>query len=74
MKPLKITQVGNSLGVILSREVLSKLRSEKGDKLFVIETPEGIELRSYDPEFSEQMDLASELMKENRDVLRKLSE
>jgi putative addiction module antidote len=71
---LKLTNVGNSVGVILPKELLSKLRVEKGDTLYVVETSSGIELTSYRPDFASQMDAAEEIMRENRDVLKKLSQ
>ena len=74
MTTLKVTTVGNSVGVVLPKEVLAKLRVSKGDALYVLETPDGIELTPYRPDFAQQMDLAREVMHENRDVLRKLSE
>jgi putative addiction module antidote len=73
MATLKLTTVGNSVGVILPRELLSRLRVDKGDSLYVVETPDGIELTAYRPDFAAQMDLAEEVMRENRDVLRKLA-
>ncbi len=74
MTTLKVTTVGNSAGVVLPREVLQHLRVEKGDTLYVLETPNGIELVAYDPEFAGQMEAAEQAMREDRDVLRKLSE
>jgi len=74
MTEVKVTTVGNSTGVVLSKELLAKLRVQKGDKLFVTETPNGIELSSYNPEFAAQMEFGEEIMRENRDVLRKLAE
>lgn len=71
---LKITTVGNSVGVVLPREILERLRVEKGDSLFATETPEGIELRAYDEEFEEDMAVAEQVMRENRELLRKLAE
>ena len=73
MTTLRVTTVGNSVGVVLPKEILGKLRVSKGDALYVLETPNGIELTPYRPDFAEQMDLAREVMHENRDVLRKLS-
>ena len=70
---LKLTTVGNSVVVVLPKEILSKLRVEEGDTLYVVETPEGIELTAYRPDFAAQMDAAEEIMHENRDVLRKLA-
>ena len=74
MHPLKITTVGNSAGVVLSREILERLHVEKGDLLYAIETPNGIELTPYNPQFAEQMEVAEKVMREDRDVLRKLAE
>ncbi|MCP4707519.1 MAG: AbrB/MazE/SpoVT family DNA-binding domain-containing protein [Planctomycetes bacterium] len=74
MTTLKVTTVGNSVGVVLPKEILSKLRVTKGDTLYVLETPDGVELTRYHPDFARQMDLAKGVMHENRDVLRKLGE
>ena len=74
MTSLKITTVGNSVGVVLSKEILAKLRVDKGDTLYAIETPNGIELTGYDPDFATQMDAAETIMRDNRDVLKKLAE
>ena len=73
MAVLKITQVGNSLGVTLPKEILAKLHVKKGDSLFIVETPNGIELTPYDPEFERQMEIARDLMKRSRNVLKKLA-
>ncbi|MFZ4542138.1 MAG: AbrB/MazE/SpoVT family DNA-binding domain-containing protein [Rickettsiales bacterium] len=71
---LKITTIGNSVGIILSKELLAKLRVGKGDLLFATETPDGITLRAHNPEFAHAMELAEEIMREHRDVLKKLAE
>jgi putative addiction module antidote len=70
---LKLTTVGNSIGVVLPKELLSKLRVDKGDTLYVVETPDGIELTAYRPDFATQMDAAETIMRQNKDVLRKLA-
>jgi putative addiction module antidote len=74
MAIIKLTTVGTSVGVVLPRELLAKLRVDKGDVLYVVETPDGIELTPYRPDFAQQMDLAEDIMRENRDVLRKLAQ
>ena len=71
---LKIVTIGNSVGVVLSKEILEKLRVRKGDSVFAIETSKGIELTPYNPELAEQMKLAEQVMREDRDALRKLAE
>ena len=47
---------------------------DKGDTLYVLETPRGIEISPYDPDFAEQMEVAERVMREDRDVLKKLAE
>lgn len=74
MSTLKLTTVGSSTGVVLPVELLNRLRVKKGDVLHVVETPNGIELTPYDPEFAEQMEIAEEVMREDRNVLKKLAE
>jgi len=71
---LKVTTVGNSVGVILPKDVLARLRVEKGDTVYVTETPKGVELTAFDEEFARQMEAAEKIMREDRDVLRKLAE
>ena len=71
---LKITAIGNSAGVILPKELLAKLRLDKGDELYAIETPDGIRLTTYDPVFAAQMEVAERVMREDRDLLRKLAQ
>ena len=74
MNRMKVTTVGNSIGIVLNKEVLTTLRVSKGDVLYATETPNGIELSAYDPEFARQMDMAENIMREERNVLKKLSE
>jgi putative addiction module antidote len=74
MTPLKITTVGNSVGIILPKELLEKLRVDQGDTLFVIETQNGIELIPNNPELAAHMEIAERVMQEDRDVLRRLAE
>ncbi|MBS1768319.1 MAG: AbrB/MazE/SpoVT family DNA-binding domain-containing protein [Acidobacteria bacterium] len=71
---LKITTVGNSAGIVLPKELLERMRVTKGDSLYATETPDGIELRAFDEEFAEDMAVAERVMRENRDLLRKLAE
>lgn len=73
MTTLKLTQIGNSLGVILPKEFLTKMKLEKGDELFITDCPDGLRITTHDAEFEAQMKLAREIMKENRAVLRELA-
>tara|TARA_B100001057_G_scaffold239630_1_gene239866 strand:- start:19 stop:246 length:228 start_codon:yes stop_codon:yes gene_type:complete len=71
--PLKVTKIGNSAGVILPKEVLAKLRVGLGDQLYLTEGPDGVRLTAYDPDFAEDMELAEEIMREDRNILRALA-
>ena len=71
---VKVTTVGSSTGIVLPKELLGKLNISKGDTLYVTETPDGLKLTPYDEEFVRVMEAASRIMRENRDVLRKLAE
>ncbi|MBC7730399.1 MAG: AbrB/MazE/SpoVT family DNA-binding domain-containing protein [Bacteriovorax sp.] len=73
MHALKLTQIGNSVGVILPKEVLARLKLSKGDTLHVTETPDGIALTPYDPSFEAQVELGREFLREYRDTFRALA-
>jgi putative addiction module antidote len=73
MTSVKLITLGNSTGVVLPKEILQRLRVNPGDALNVIETPRGIELTPYAPDFAAQMDVAERVMQEDRDVLKKLA-
>ncbi|EZQ18118.1 AbrB/MazE/SpoVT family DNA-binding domain-containing protein [Halopseudomonas bauzanensis] len=71
---LKITSIGNSAGVILPKDILARLRLEKGDELYVLETPDGIKLTTFDPTLAEQMEVADKVMRKRRNLLHKLAQ
>ncbi len=71
---LKLTSIGNPVGVILPRELLAKLGVGKGDTLYAIDTPDGLRLTTADPEFEAQMTVARRIMKQRRAALRELDQ
>ncbi|MFC2049090.1 AbrB/MazE/SpoVT family DNA-binding domain-containing protein [Chlamydiota bacterium] len=73
MLKAKVTTVGNSAGIVLSKEVLSKLHAGKGDEVFLIETPNGYEIVAYDPEFEKQMKAAEKIRKKRKNLMRLLA-
>ncbi len=73
MHTLKLTQIGNSVGVILPKEVLARLKLEKGDVLHVTDTPDGVRLTPHDPVFEAQMTAARAVMRKRRNVLHELA-
>ncbi|MHB1429187.1 MAG: AbrB/MazE/SpoVT family DNA-binding domain-containing protein [Rhodocyclaceae bacterium] len=70
---LKLTQIGNSVGVVLPKEALSALQLEKGDTIHLSATPEGFQLTPYDPTLDEQLQLGREFMREFRDTFHALA-
>jgi len=73
MYTLKLTQVGNSVGAIFPKEVLTRLNLEKGDELYLTDSPDGLRITVHNPEFETQMKAARDIMKKRRAVLRELA-
>ena len=73
MLKLKVTGIGSSLGVVLPKEALSRLRVEKGDSLYLTEAPDGFRVTPYDPEFEQAMTVARRVMNRRRNALRELA-
>ena len=71
---VKITTIGSSVGIVLPKEILGLLHVEKGDTLYISETPGGVRLSPYDATFVQKLDVFEQVMRENRDVLKKLAE
>ena len=70
---VKVTAIGNSMGIVLPKEALAKLRAEKGDVLFLVDTPDGLTLTPYQQDFESQMDAAEKVMKKYRNALHALA-
>jgi putative addiction module antidote len=73
-RTLKVRRIGNSLGVVLPKEVLAKLRVGEGDELSVSETPGGVVLKSEDQDTVELMKMAEDVMRKRRRVLKALAQ
>jgi putative addiction module antidote len=74
MVELKVRKIGNSLGVVLPREAISRLRADEGERLFLIEGPNGTyQLTPYDPAFEKKMRKAEEIIGRYRNTLHALS-
>lgn len=71
---LKLIAVGDSTGLVLPDELLAKLGVRQGDDLHVLETPDGVRLSRSDAEFDRHLDVAEDVMRRRRDLLRKLAE
>ena len=70
---LTLRKIGTSTGVILPKAELDRLHLQEGDELHLIETPNGLELTPYDPEFEAQMTSAEKVLKKYRNTLRELA-
>ena len=73
MLEVKVTAIGNSMGIVLPKEALSKLKAGKGDILYLVEGPEGLTITPYKADFAEQMDAAEIVMKRYKNALRELA-
>ena len=73
MFSLKLTQIGNSVGVVLPKEALTLLHVDKGDTLYLSESPEGFLLSPYDPTLERQLAEGREFMREYRDTFHALA-
>ena len=74
MIALKLTQIGNSVGVILPKEALAKLGVGKGDTLYLTQAPGGdMRISSYDQDVARQIAIGEEIMDEYRDTFRALA-
>ena len=73
MLKLKVTKIGNSLGVVLPKEMLARLKVEQGDALCFTEAPDGYRVVAYDEAIVEQIAEGREFMREFRETFRALA-
>jgi putative addiction module antidote len=74
MVTLKVRKVGNSIGLVLPKEVVSRLRAGEGDEVFLLEGPNNTyRLTPFDPAFQQKMEKAEEIMSRYRNTLHVLS-
>jgi len=71
--PVKVRRVGNSLGVILTKDVVESLGVAEGDELFAVRTPDGIRLTPYDPDFAQAIESTRDYMRRHRNALNDLA-
>ncbi len=72
-RTLKVRRIGNSLGVVLPKDVLAKLRVGEGDRLSVSETAGGVELSPFNDRVAEQIEIMRDLARRYRNALRELA-
>jgi putative addiction module antidote len=70
---LKVRRVGNSLGVVLPKELLAHLKVNEGDTMTLTEAQDGIRLTASNPEFARSMAVFESLNRRYRNALRELA-
>lgn len=73
MATLKLRAVGNSVGVVLPKELLARLNLAEGDSLQVVESPDGLLLTVVPQETEAQLDLGREMMRKYRETFAALA-
>ena len=73
MIKVKVTAIGNSMGILLPKEALNKMKVSKGDALYLVENPDGFTLTPYQEDFKNQVDAAKDIMKRYRNTLHELA-
>jgi putative addiction module antidote len=73
MTTLRLTKIGTSTGTVLPKEMLTRLKVEKGDSLYAVETPEGYLITPYDPSIADQLEKGCDFMKKYRDTFKALA-
>ncbi len=71
---LKLRKVGNSIGMVLPKEALSRLNAEEGDAVFLSDaTDGGLRITANNPEFGRKMKIAEKLSRQYRNALKELA-
>lgn len=71
---LKLRKIGNSVGMVLPKEALRRLKVKDGDAVYLTESPgDGFRLTAGDPEFGHQMTAADDVIRRYRNTLKELA-
>lgn len=71
---VEIKKIGNSSGVILSKDMMAKMNVSVGDTLYATLTPDGgFRLTPHDPDFERAMEVARRGMKRYHNALAELA-
>lgn len=73
MSALKLIAIGTSTGLVIPKELLTRLRVAKGDTLFAVETPNGLLLSTLSPDVAAQVELGRKVMKQYRETMTRLA-
>jgi putative addiction module antidote len=70
---VRVRKVGNSLGILLTKDVIEVLGVTEGDQLFAIRTPDDIRLTPFDPDFAIAIESTRDYMRRHRDAMHELA-
>ena len=70
---LKLRKVGNSVALIVPKQVRENMGVEEGSSVYLTETPDGYRISPYDPEFSRQVELARKVQAKHKEALQELA-
>ncbi len=70
---VRVRKVGNSLGILLTKDVIEVLGVSEGDQLFAVRTPDGIRLTPFDPDFATAIESTRDYMRRHRDAMHELA-
>jgi putative addiction module antidote len=73
MTTTNLTQIGPAVGIVLPPDVLKRLNIASGDQVCLIDTPNGVEITSLAPLQAEQLQVARQIIAENREALQELA-
>ncbi len=72
---LQVRKIGNSVGLILPKELLARLKLKEGDVLHVVEqTDRGLKLSPYNPKHARAMEIARRSFRRYADTYKALAE
>lgn len=73
MLKVRVTAVGNSMGILLPKEALNKLKVGKGDTLYLVENADGFSITPYQEDFESQMEAAEKVLRKYRNAFHELA-
>ncbi|MCF8077785.1 MAG: AbrB family transcriptional regulator [Desulfobacterales bacterium] len=74
MHAIKVRKIGNSLGIVLPKEALGRLKVAEGETVYLTESHDGgFRLTALDESFAEQVNEAEKIMRQDRNILHELA-
>ncbi len=70
----RVRKIGNSLGIVLSKELIDQLNVQEGDELFWVVTPDGVHLTPDDSDFEAVVLSNRDYIRRHRNALEDLAE